>query len=411
MKKLLIAVIIIAALFVFSGCDAILEGLFPDQTGQWGDGEGSNSIEITVFIPKSTPDWWNSEVIIELREVNDQPIPDTIRYVWPWDPDPMDENADAIATARWDWLPNGEYRVSAWLDINPDGWADEEEPFGTVQTEYGDVFPMPFPNPQNWDELYSDMNFEISLGAVSGGISLIIKGPSVINIADRFFNYTYDIIVASPSAWVTGFDWRLEWAEDDTNYGNSFSDWWDMSFYNAPWAGLNYLVVADNIMLDDGGTPLGPIYLDAEVRLVDEPASASYDLRVEGWGFDGPPYFLTWDQPYDVLISLFSSTTGFIAEASFPGGLHWGGFNLGSLDAGLGPFPYRQTWSVNGIDRVKVQIDTDLDGAFISPNDLVAEKDIGIDIFDPNNGADKYDAYVNTPPFRFLTFEDYGLYW
>jgi hypothetical protein len=412
MKKILLALAIIASLFVFSGCDAILEGLFPDQTG--GGGEGNNTIEITVLIPKDINDWWNAEVVIELREMNDQPINDAIRRVWPWDPDWENPDAPAIATARYDWLPDGEYKISAWLDFNYDGWANEDEPFGYVQTEYGDVFPMPFPNPEDWEETWNWMSFEFTLG-VGGEIPILIKGPQVINYLAKDLFYSYDLIIPDGSAFAEQFDWRLEWAENGDNWGSQGGGIqnWSMNFFNAPWIGLNYLIVADNIDLNIGGEVTGPYYTDMEVRIVEEPLTAEeYHLVVDSWGFDGPPFFLPWENVYDVKLEITNGFGTLRGSADFPGALVNGGFNL-TTDGLIGPFSYRRTdnGSNNGVDRVIVHIDANQNGFFYDNNDLTAEGQIGVDIFDPTDGGGNFYANVGLPPFRYLKTVDFFTYW
>lgn len=402
-KILFVSTLAIAILFLFSGCDQILEAMFPDETGG-GEGGGGNTIEINVRVSKNVPDYWAADVVVELREINGKEI-DGIRRGYPYDPEPANSEGEVFISFTFNWLPDGEYKASAWLDFEDDTWWSAEEPGATVQTQYGDIFPMPF---DDWDtgDTMTYMVFDLGIGAVAKE-PVRILGPQFINYADKDNTYGYRLWAVKENSFVKDFNWRLEWADDGTNWGQVFGgDYFALSFYNVSYD-ASYLLVADNIILgkDDGGE-VGPIYRDLEINIIEEATpSSEYVLTIDSWGFDGPPFNLPWEESFDVQVQLYNSSDGLIDSQIIPNGLNNGGIWLTSDGSNLGPnFDGRFVYPgiAAGLDRVRVYVDVNHDSDYYGEQDIATEWQVGVDMYNYTYPDGATEAWLGIPPHQYL---------
>jgi hypothetical protein len=103
--------------FLFSGCDNILEGFFPNVTGG-GDQEGNNTIEVNIGIDWdifNSPEYRDCQkaVIIELQQ-EDFMMPGnwiTVQVRERW-------CSGDWFNEMFDWLPDGNYRAIVYFDEN-----------------------------------------------------------------------------------------------------------------------------------------------------------------------------------------------------------------------------------------------------------------------------------------------------
>jgi hypothetical protein len=118
MKKLIPLILLTGVVFFFSSCDAMLESIYPDQTGQGG---GDNSIYVTVDVNALLfPDYNYHNVCFELYMSDDngssynlyQSLQTYLYYA---------SSTTAEGSASFSFLPDGSYYVVAWYDQVSDG--------------------------------------------------------------------------------------------------------------------------------------------------------------------------------------------------------------------------------------------------------------------------------------------------
>ncbi|MCD6120513.1 MAG: hypothetical protein J7K04_01590 [Spirochaetales bacterium] len=409
MKKIIIiSILAVSVIFLFSGCDAILEAMFPDETGH-GDKSGNNSITINVDIDKGIPGWQDSEVWVELVGVNGNDYYNT-RHDFAWDDGNI--NNPAHIDLNFDFLPDGDYNANVWLDKNGNGYADNDEPFAFVRTDYGNTFPMPYPNPNNPDETSPGMEFQVSLGTMNmGAIPIVIMGQKTVNINDILSSYTYDVMAANPDYGVSGFDWKVNNPDSIYNNGTIFS-----TNFSSFGEGIAWLVLDNIVMSSSDGEITVPHYEEA-VRIVDEPKpGAEYMINVDSWCFDMPPWNLDLDSTFNVRIEIFDHNHNYLNWShNYLGGLTEGGFSISTQGTDMGPrgdgsFDYSTV--AEGTDIIRVYIDTDGNGGetgsdgYQDNEDLVYESEIGLSKnIDDHYGT--YWRYFNFEPFRFMKAKDF----
>jgi hypothetical protein len=197
MKKIkLFGLIAIALLiFSFSGCDAILEALYPEFGQRFNPDGGGGGNNITIFVEvipgKNVMDPQIAVMVVD--RITDKFITDA--YVFPfWN---WDEGGNLFFTANIELfnIPDGEYRVTAWLERTLDdggnwianGFSDFDEPQRDAEW-----FPMGpgtepdnnfyFPNDAgNWIEGTAFLEvFEGEMRNRNFGL----RGQRVINVAE-----------------------------------------------------------------------------------------------------------------------------------------------------------------------------------------------------------------------------------
>jgi hypothetical protein len=104
-KKIILFAFVIAIPALFTGCDAILEGFFPEFKGS------PNSINISI---KASDD----PTVVALIPLNGfgQPMPDEIVKA---------SMGGSNFDVSFDGLPNGKYNVYVWYDADIDGLTDD----------------------------------------------------------------------------------------------------------------------------------------------------------------------------------------------------------------------------------------------------------------------------------------------
>jgi hypothetical protein len=120
--------------FALSGCDAILEFAFPDETGG-GDEEGwgQSSISLTVTIGEVSLPWRDNQVYVELQK-DGGAFPNNIRKQFASQPS---KGEAPVATFYFDGLTDGTYRAQAWIETTNNGFPDKGEPQAPAETQDG----------------------------------------------------------------------------------------------------------------------------------------------------------------------------------------------------------------------------------------------------------------------------------
>lgn len=121
MKKIIpIVILAAAAVFLLAGCDAMLESIYPDQTGR---DKGTNSVSVDVAVdPSAITDWYAHKVWIRLENMDTS-------VTWYRDSMVMGSSTSyrCYAGATFDFLSDGTYAVTAWFDSNDNGYLDFDE--------------------------------------------------------------------------------------------------------------------------------------------------------------------------------------------------------------------------------------------------------------------------------------------
>ena len=327
MKKDILTILIIAVLLAgLMGCDAILEVFYPE----FGEGEGSdNTIEIVVYLP-DVQESWDSPVVAEIwANWTDGELMNPFRSKWAeWD-----DEAQGPVVRFWFDVPEGEYQVSVFQDINNNGWIDADEPSTMAEMFYYEDWNendwadeeepqwteqnIRFPNIMEWSYITIGIDFS----------DIAAKAQEVATFWTDF--YVIDNQNPPPSAWlelnvasgkpikaynVTLYDdWGyhvIDFFDDFYDGGNYWSGtvpWSDPYFVSTDalterfgkWKYDVWVMYEDDsvsfnsypIRVVDGATELAP-YTDWHIDMV------------EVWGLDYEPTFLPWDESFDVILMI-----------------------------------------------------------------------------------------------------------
>ncbi len=414
MKKIIIiSLLAISVIFLFSGCDAILEAMFPDATGH-GDKSGKNFVTIKIDIDKGIAGWENSEVWVELQGVNGTDFYDTRNdYAW----DDGNPNNPAHIDLNFEFLPKGEYMANVWLDENGNGKADKDEPFASVNTPWGNTFPMPYPNPDDPTEMLSNMDFNVQLGTINiGDEPWLLRGDKVINIDDRIYSHDFYVQPVIKDHYTKNFKWYIWDGVKDQQGDVSNADYFSFNFDSGTLEGEYWIDISDlNINFPDGTTVIGPLNDSFMVKVVDDANinGEQYKLNVSSWGFDGPPFFLDYNTSYAVKVEVYDGVGTLLGSHTWDNALLNGGFDLtsdGTTDIGTnGALTYHAA-SSGPVDYVRVFVDVkDVDEniSFTDDNDLATQFEVGIMSTDYDDGTYRWsDNYPD--PRRYILYSDFS---
>lgn len=412
MKKIIIiSILAVSVIFLFSGCDAILEAMFPDATGH-GDKSGNNSVTLNIDIDKGIDGWQNSEVWVELQGVNGNNFYDT-RHDFAWD-DGIPDNPAHIDLS-FDYIPDGEYIANVWLDKDGDGTVNGDEPFMQVMTDYGTTFPMPYPSndPARPDEMWSNMNFNVQLGTINVGAEpWLLMGPKVISIADRTFSHGYIVQPVIQDHYVNDFHWHIWDGVKDQDGDVNSADNFAFNFDNGTTEGQYWIDINNlNLNLPDGNM-LGPLEDSFMVKVVDDGSinGADYKLNVNSWGFDGPPFFLDYTANYGVKVEVYDGVDSPLGSHIYDGALLNGEFDLtsdGVTDIGTNGVLTYHAASSGPVDYVRVFVDVNGNGSFTDEDDLATQFQIGIMLTDNYDGL-YWWSDNSIDPRRFILYKDFS---
>jgi hypothetical protein len=121
MKKLLPIILLAGSVFfLLAGCDAMLESIYPEETGHGG---GTNSITLVTEIdPDTYIDYYLHEIYFELQDSNGvvlQTYSNTPSYNF--------DTEYAEASVTFAYLADGNYSVFAWYDSTYNAKYDNSE--------------------------------------------------------------------------------------------------------------------------------------------------------------------------------------------------------------------------------------------------------------------------------------------
>ena len=413
MKKIIIITLLVVSIaFLFSGCDAILEAMFPDATGQGGN-SGTNQINLSVSIDQGIPDWWQHKVYAEIVGVNGTEFYDNRSNYANAD----NQDSPAYVDFFFDFLPNGDYQVNVWLDnVEDNGWADEGEPFAQVMTDSGNIFSMPYPNPDNPAETFSTMKFDVQLGTMNiGEEPWLLMGNKVISYDNRTYanNYIVQPVIKDHST--NNFKWYI-WdgvkdQDGDVSSADNFAFNFDKDTTEGPyWIDISNLT----INLPDGNR-IDNLEDSFMVKVVDDATidGKLYKLNLSSWGFDGPPFYLDYNTDYGVKVEVYDGVGTSLGSHVYNGELSNGGFDLtsdGVLDIGKngdGSLTYNAA-ATGPVDYVRVFVDVDGNGSFTDDGDLATQFEVGIMSTDAHDETEAHWWSDNSiDPRRYILYSDF----
>jgi uncharacterized protein (DUF2141 family) len=119
-------------LLAMTGCDKILETMFPVETGvRTGGGgtAGTNTVNVSVTLPTAgVANFSQHDIYVKLERTDGSTAPQ-IRHR-PASLPPGQTTGDATMSTQFDFLSDGGYHVTAWLEMNGNGQPDPNEPQG-----------------------------------------------------------------------------------------------------------------------------------------------------------------------------------------------------------------------------------------------------------------------------------------
>jgi len=372
MKKTLFAVIAVVTLLAFTGCDKILEFVFPDATGQGQGGGGQNFIKLEVLVDRGIADWFDHDVIGKISKANGDPIPNNIKRG-----SAVDYGDRISIVFSFDFIPDGQYRVEAWMEVNGQEGPQAEEAYATGQTPTGqDVITMPWDDPTTPSsdaatEVWLQANLWQTVVPTEGGLGVFFVGPDVVDV--NTFSQTFLLDTLGGTAPFAGFHYSIQNSSsseyDSGDVGNN-QNWFDADFTSIVDVGTWYAVTS-NVHLLDNGNPVAAPSPRGEFKVIQEPTSVStYLFEIDGSGFNGPPHNLTGT--YDVYVELknWDRTSSY---GTMAGTLAGGNFYIGSTD----PIMYHTF--AQFLDRALIYIDVNNDGNFYGTDDLAGQVEMALE--------------------------------
>jgi PKD repeat protein len=414
-------------IFAFSGCDAILEAFYPDETAGGSQGGGENGISVWVEIEIPAEGLGELEpiigaVLVEPLEpgVQSEPTPvggtyDNAEFVIPdWTYDDVATTWILTASVDFYGLVDDDYQVLVWLETTGDYkpapvfegteprataiwvWWDEDD----MPQDKGDVFMFPNEFQAKWLEgyafipligaggqldpvFYIDGEFTMDTDGLGQRTYTAAPRDGARQIAEIDANiYTKDW-----STWITGFyDW-------DVHAGSTV---FSFNYNNIP--ELGGPITAGDYWIDvwvmyGDGTNFWRTY---PLRVIDEAASgAAVNMDVFISDLADWPFYLQADKSYPVRVQIIrngsilgnqtSSADVFLGSASTYFEVLDTNFSV--LQLSYAPSSYNNTGNTN--DWVRVMIDVDANGT-IDGADLVLNWPIGIAATEVGTGYTMY---------------------
>jgi hypothetical protein len=430
-KSIVTLIVVLLALFAFSGCDPILEAFYPEFTAGGTEGGGENGISVYIEI-ELPPDGLGEESEPTIGAVLTKPVPAAepgqpkpkpelvgeAQFVfpdWVWD----DYSSTWILTAIFDFygIGAGDYQVLTWLDLDgdykpnfdgsePTAFSEWVEYENDTVIEKGNVFKFAVGD-KLWLEGLSLIPF-ISAGGVFDPVFYLSVGDFTIDkdapktevytVAQRDPNSTRNI--AQLAVWLYAEDWSADYyfySADGINAGSTtFS--------------INYNSMPD---LSGAALPVGNYWLNVQViyednsdfwrtypvRVLDEyEGSNTIYLNVQIDWLDDDPFFLTADENYPVRAQIIkpdgtiaaTEVNNVYLSPSF-GTLYVAASTFSTaLQIKYNPSNYN---SGTGNDFVRITIDVDANSVY-NQNDLVLNWPIGVNTTEGANGA--YTIYAES---------------
>jgi|SaaInl7_200m_RNA_FD_contig_31_2335371_length_1939_multi_23_in_0_out_0_2 hypothetical protein len=427
LKKILGLLIIVVALFGFTGCDDILEIWFEDELSGHigGDGGGENGIGVWVeiIIPpgEEVDDPQIAARVEELRDFNASEFEETYSFqnvIWPnWD---WTNEGELILSGYIELygIPSGtqeepaEYKVIVWMERTTgdnafNEFPDFDEPAIDAEYERADgsrdtVFR--FPNAVgSWIEAEANLFF-IGGGGEPMNHDFRAKGPFIVDVFSTETIQQYEITPRDPGLIDTysSINWRIVGRDDFAWYAeaNVNSNAAEYPAFNVDLSNLtdgegNFVErdywIEFEVFYDDGWVE----YKKLPLRVVQEAsAGVYYDLYLSIWGVTYDPWYLDSSTQYRIWYDIFDAdgATGYSGEL-FETPNEYGDFELD-----FSGIPYNSSAGIDGIDRIRLIIDMNDDG-LVGPEDLRIHTPLVL----------SYDESGYSPPSTWIWLEGWDL--
>jgi hypothetical protein len=408
MKRVIVAItLVLAVLVLFSGCDPILEALFPELVdGGFGKKivvyvdidseiltgivyqEGAILVGVVPFYEKEfglemAPEemWVQEWGLTEYIETGFEPLQNTVYRVIIWWDGP-DDNGDR------NWLPDFDEPsvLASYEEIDEMGrtWWNDQVDFRWMDENSVDVFAYLW----SGDQIPSEMIDKLHQGGEGREFdpSIRFDGPGVVD-AYNLMSFEYVVKPRDPNAPpIEKIVWRLlhhvdpwdpmTWVyrsvggmtEHEVNWNNRFwVDFWDVSPSPDPTLWSDYTLEVD--VMYEGGVWWGA---GKQIVALDEgPGGWTYTLKVDLFDLASDPVWLDWSANYDFMVRVFRSNN---SRFSDPGDV-WDKLEYFPSTQILGG----EVWDVTvtqlqyqtspGSDGAQIVIDANRNGQFGDPGD------------------------------------------
>lgn len=403
-KKILFAVIALVTLLAFTGCDKILEFMFPDSTGGGDGGWGENSIQVQISVADPDVEWWNYTIWVELSIQNDDGTFSPVGEAYRSGPAsvPFDQpDATPAAAFRYDGLANGVYSVKAWMDVNAAWGPDAEDLQAIGHTDTGATqFDLPFTlfdgstTKELW--VFGELFKPIDVG--SGTPFLFVKDGLVQDMNYDTWYFNVDTTVETTyfeEIYFDIYDLNGYWIYGDVAYGNTITAY--VGYY---WTPGPYTLSIWSATASDG-TSIDPWQWNVQFQVVDGYSADGWyaGSDIVNYSLGGSPWNL-YENVTSVVADFYDSYGGYIGQYT-PGYTYYGGFefwyssNTPSIYVNFG-----------NAGRVRLVVDVDDDG-FYSSDDLMAEVPLWADASWTWNDGYEYRPYFNVDAYRFIPYNDF----
>jgi len=407
-KKILFAAIALVTLLAFTGCDKILEFMFPDSTS--GDEWGQNSIEVQITILDPDIDYIGVDVYVQLtRYVDGESVVlgESIRVTEatvPWD----DPEAIAAANVRYDGLTDGEYSAKVWLNVNTAFGADDDDPQTDAKTQSGQIKFIVGESQRNV-KVFADLQALIVFDPATP--FLYVTGRDAQSRYDLYLYFDLDSTIEYRNYdqvnWEFYYDdgFYGQYITGGTSYGNTLMvDLWSGYYYvygyTYPPDGTYYLKITN---ATSGGVVIEPWQLETEIRLV-EPAPSYYTMwpDVAAYGFDSPPFNLG---DFDTSFEFYDYYGTYVGGGYVPG---YGGsvYASGYYYGDPVPTMYLSIPDTSNAGRVRIYVDKNADGNYYGTEDVAAEYQMYLSTNAYYDGS-YYLPYFEIDIGRFLPVDDF----
>jgi len=395
-KTKLFGSIAILVVLTLSGCDAILETFYPEFGQNLGEGGGNNIRVFVEVIPGIDTVDPQIAVLLENRQTDEVSQIQTVWPFWNWD-----ESGELFLTANVEIfnVPDGEYRVVAWLErttgANPyNGFPDSDEPqreaewYPPGSSEPTNSFY--FPN-EGGNFIEAEAFLEVFEGAAADH-NFNMTGEFILNIggltSENYVVSPVDTNLTITELWFTLWGPYGEAASGYVPEGDTAS--FSIDYNNQP-EGWYWLDVS--VQFSDGWSE----YRGSEIRILSNEAAASLDYYVDvvisdvQWAlyiYEGETVDYKWGIRYAGTDDVTEQGRGELTVVN-----DQIVFSTTQLDYN----PTESTDGTDGVDMLGIKIDGDRDGKW----DYYIEKPLGVSTDDLwGTGNDTVSLWIWSGDFR-----------
>lgn len=409
-KKILFGVVALVTVFVFTGCDKILEFMFPDFADS-----GDYNLTVVVNLLDTEVDWDGHDVVVEAFRTTTSGELKTVGGSKPRAlADDVTTESVGILRGRLQWyddfptttfnfwgLKEGSYSVRAWLDLNNNNTPDTDEAFGQTDTV------VLSPTSQT-AELVANLNRPVAPPSANQPYAYVVYG-----YADRVSAYGYFQVEQTISGLV--FD-SIEWQVTDgynvlatgTQDGSNYitADLYEMVAVLSYGEGTYYFRVVNAMA---GGVSIPAWQLDVPFQMAGNAGSPllnqPYQPVVEVTNLEAWPHFLDTGATYGVRISYVDGTYATVHETFTS--VYFDGYTLRAYDD-LWWYSVRMAWSDPSFaGYIVVKIDTNNDTDFVDDMDLAALQIVSLFSWEPDQSG-VYWPTISIDAPRFIPEVDFS---